>query len=236
MAASTGRPGWVRWLVGGIVVAVVLLVGGPFVYIHFIEKDAPPPLSLSTTTTPKTTATGNRAPLAGAWAVGPGSTAGYRVEETLFGQHNTAFGRTNKVTGRMTIAVTKVTKASFSVDMTSVTSDEGQRDNQFQNRIMNTSEFPTATFVLTKPIDLPPLPKDGVVKKSSVTGKLTMHGTTKTVTIPLTTKRTGNIIQVQGNLPITFADYGVDNPSGGPAQVGDTGQLEFLLQFRPASS
>lgn len=30
-------------------------------------------------------------------------------------------------------------------------------------------------------------------------------------------------------IPITFADYGIDNPSAGPAQVGDEGELEFLL-------
>jgi polyisoprenoid-binding protein YceI len=88
--------------------------------------------------------------------------------------------------------------------------------------------------VLTSPINLAPVPKNGVIKSYSATGKLTLHGTTKTVTIPLTTRRTGNVIQVQGILSITFADYGVNNPSGGPAQVGNTGQLEFLLQLQPS--
>jgi polyisoprenoid-binding protein YceI len=214
------------------------------VYIHFIEGDPPPKLSLSTTTTPttaagsstgtKTGATDTSAPLAGTWKIGNGSVAGYRVKEDLFGQHATAVGRTNGVTGSMTIAGTTVTKASFSVDMTTVTSDRSQRDGQFQGRIMDTSQFPTATFVLTKPINLAPVPKDGTIKPYSSTGKLTLHGTTKTVTIPLNTKRVGDVIQVQGILSINFPDYNIDNPSGGPASVGDVGQMEFVLQLQPS--
>ena len=49
---------------------------------------------------------------------------------------------------------TMVTSADFSVDMTTVESDEDQRDNQFRGRIMQTNRFPTATFTLTAPIDL----------------------------------------------------------------------------------
>lgn len=235
---------WLRWLIGGIVVVLVLVVGGPFVYIHFIEGPAPAPLSLSTATTPPTTAksgtpvsgttaaTDKSGSLDGVWKVGSGSTAGYRVKEDLFGQHAEAVGRTSSVTGSMTIAGTQVTKGSFTVDMTSVTSDRSQRDGQFQGRIMDTATYPTSSFVLTTPIQLAPVPKDGVIKTYPATGKLTLHGTTKTVTIPLNTKRSGNVIQVQGILTITFSDYNIDNPSGGPASVGNSGQMEFLLQLQ----
>ena len=228
---------WVRWLVVGVVVVLVLVVGGPFVYIHFIEGPAPAKLSLSTATTPSTASTPGKSgsvPLAGTWKISEGSSAGYRVKETLFGQSNTATGRTNSVTGSMTIAGTTVTKGSFTVDMTSVKSDRDLRDSQFQGRIMDTADFPTATFVLTKPISFAPIPNNGVIKSYPATGKLTLHGTTKSVTIPLTAKRTGNVIQVQGILTITFGDYGVNNPSGGPAQVGNSGQMEFLLNLEPS--
>ena len=98
---------------------------------------------------------------------------------------------------------------------------------------MNTSEFPTATFKLIKPIELAPVPKQGAtVSRYSATGDLTLHGTTKTVTIPLQTQYSGDTIKVAGSVTITFADYGIDNPSGGPASVGDSGQLEFALAFQ----
>jgi len=230
----------VKWIIAAVVAAVVLFVGGPFVYIHFIEADPPAKLSLNSATTPSTTAgaAGSTTPsaasasIAGTWKVGSGSTAGYRVKEVLFGQSTTAVGRTSDVTGSMTIGGTTVNTASFSVDMTTVTSDQNGRNGQFQGRIMDTAQYPTATFELTSPINLAPVPKEGVVAKYDATGKLTLHGTTKTVTIPLETKRTGNVIQVQGILPIHFADYNIDNPSGGPARVGADGQMEFLLQFQ----
>src|SRR5690242_8327313 len=41
-----------RWVVGGIVAIVVIVVGGTYVYLHFIQGDPPPKLSLSTVTTP----------------------------------------------------------------------------------------------------------------------------------------------------------------------------------------
>ena len=235
---------WLRWLIGGVVVVLVLVVGGPFVYIHFIEGPAPAPLSLSTTTTPTTIAKSGRpgsgttaatdksGSLDGVWKVGSGSTAGYRVKEDLFGQHAEAVGRTTSVTGSMTIAGTQVTQGSFTVDMTSVSSDRSQRDGQFQGRIMDTASYPTSSFVLTTPIQLAPVPKDGVIKKYQATGKLTLHGTTNSVTFPLNAKRSGTVIQVQGIVPITFADYNIDNPSGGPASVGNSGQMEFLLQLQ----
>jgi polyisoprenoid-binding protein YceI len=235
---------WARWIIGALVAIVVVVVGGTYVYIHFIEGPAPAKLSLSTVTTPTGAAgaSGSAAPLDGTWKVGPGSTAGYRVSETLFGQHNTAVGRTDKVTGSVTIAGTKVTKADVTVDMTSVktvgnrldSAFADRRDGQFNGRIMNTDQFPTATFALSDPIDLAPLPQNGVVKNYSATGKLTLHGTTKVVTIPLTAKRTGNVIGVQGIVTVTFSDYGINNPSGGPATVGDSGQLEFVVQLQPA--
>lgn len=225
---------WLRWVVAGVVAVLVIVVGGPFVYIHFIEADPAPAPSLESTPTTALKAGETRAPLSGTWKIVGPSIAQYRVHETLFGQGNTATGQTKSITGSMTIAGTDVTKASFSVDMTSMASDESRRDDQFQHRIMDTADFPTATFELTKPIALGTEPENGVPATYTATGKLTLHGTTKTITFPLTARRTANLIAVQGTVPVTFADYGIDNPSGGPAQVGDTGTMVFVLEFNPS--
>jgi polyisoprenoid-binding protein YceI len=223
--------GWKRWLLGGVVVVVVVVVGGPFVYFHFIQGPAPAPLSINTPVTTSASATPTTAlgSLDGTWKIASGSVVGYRVKETLFGQSGTAVGKTTAVTGRFTLAGATVPTASFSVDMTQVASNQSQRDGQFQNRIMDTTDFPTATFALTSPVNLGSVPANGVVIKPTATGKLTLHGTTKTVTMTLAAERTGNIVRVNGSVPITFADYNINNPSGGPASVGDHGTLEFLL-------
>jgi hypothetical protein len=58
-----------------------------------------------------------------------------------------------------------------------------------------------------------------------------MHGTTRTVTFQLPARRSGATIQVSGSVPITFADWNISNPSGGPATTEDHGILEFLINF-----
>ena len=232
-----GMRGWKRWALGLAVVAVVLAVGGPFVYIHFIEGPAPAPLTINDT--PSTIASGTPTTaltsLDGTWKVASGSIVRYRIKETLFGQSSTAVGGTSSVSGQFVLSGTTVPTASFTVDMTSVSSDRSLRDSQFQGRIMDTADFPTATFALTGPIVLGNLPTNGTVIHPKATGKLTLHGTTRTITISLTAERTGNIVKVNGSVPITFSDYNIDNPSGGPASVGNAGTLEFLLALSKTS-
>jgi polyisoprenoid-binding protein YceI len=230
------------WVIGGILALVVLVSAGTFIYIHFIEGSAPKPLSLSdvTTTTSESSggattsaaggSSGARVPIAGSWAVASsGSTVGYRVKEVLFGQDNTAVGRTTAVTGAVTISGTSVTKASFTADMTKVSSDRSQRDNQFQGRIMNTSQYPTATFSLTSPISIAPVPTDKTVKSYTATGNLTMHGTTKSVTFTLEAQRNGAQLDLNGSIPVTFSDWNIPNPTFGPITTEDHGQMEFLI-------
>jgi len=218
---------WKRWVIGAVVVVLVLVVGGPFVYFHFIEGSAPSRFKLS-----KPKATTTAVPLAGTWTVATGSQAGYRVQETLFGQSHTAVGRTTAVTGQLTATATAVTGTTVTVDMTQVTSDSGERDGQFQGRIMDTSQFPTAKFTLTTPINLGTAPSPGATVSQTASGSLTLHGTTHAVRVPVSARQSGNTIQVTGSIPVTFSDYNIDNPSGGPASVGNAGTVEFLLTFR----
>src|SRR5262249_3567423 len=138
----------------------------------------------------------------GAWKVTSGSQAGYRVNEVLLGQKTKAVGRTDQVTGQMTISGTKVTDGSWSVDMARVTSDKSQRDNQYRTRVMDVESFPTSTFKLTSPIDLGTLPAEGKVTNYKATGQLTLHGTTKTVTLDIQAQRSGANIKVLSNVPI----------------------------------
>ena len=223
---------WKRWLLIGVPVAVVLLVvGGPFIYFNVIADDPPPPLTL-TTSTP--TETSGSVPIEGTWTVASGSRVGYRVKEVLFGQSQDAVGRTDEVEGSLTIERTTVRTATFTVDMTSVESDQERRDRQFNGRIMDTSSYPTATFALTQPIELGSIPAEGVQGTARASGTLTLRGTTKTVTFTITGRRTSSSIQVTGSIPITFADWGIPNPSFGPAETEDNGSLEFLLNLTRA--
>jgi polyisoprenoid-binding protein YceI len=135
----------------------------------------------------------------------------------------------------MTVSRTKVTAASFTVDMTSVTSDEARRDEQFDGRIMEVSTYPAATFTLTEPIDLGSILANGVKRTVEATGDLTLHGVTKSVTFDVTGRRNGSIVQIAGSIPITFADYDISNPSFPPVVTTEEhGELEFALAFAHA--
>jgi len=240
MKARMGLRRWKRWLGIGLAAAAIAVVGGPFLYIHFVTGSAPPRLTLSTpSATSSTTGTSSSSPSSGAadgsWSIATGSIVGYRVNEVLFGQSHEAVGRTSSITGSMLVSGTTVTQAAFTVDMSSVTSDQSRRDAQFNGRIMDTRTYPTATFTLTKPIDLGAIPANGVQRTFRATGTLTLHGVTKTVTFTLTGQYTGSVVQVAGSIPITFADWSIPNPSfGGVVTTDDHGVLEFALNFANA--
>jgi len=244
-----------KWALGAIVAVAVLITGGTYVYIHFIEGDPPAPLTLDTagsssqtttpspTTTPTTSAPSATTPApttptngtAVTYRPTPASVLGYRVKETLFGQSNEAVGRTSAITGSLTMDGATVNTVELSVDLRTVKSDQSQRDGQFHQRIMETNRFPMATFKLTQPLVLANVPSDSTVVHAKATGDLTLHGVTKSVTFDLSAQRDGANIKVNGSIPVLFSDYRIANPSGGPATTADNGVVEFLVVFEKAA-
>jgi polyisoprenoid-binding protein YceI len=180
--------------------------------------------------------------LDGSWTVDPsvgsfsdfsGSFVGYRVKETLANIGAVeAVGRTPDVTGSITLGGTSITAAEFTADLTTLESDSDRRDGQLDRQALETGQFPTATFVLTEPIDLGSVPADGTTVQVSATGDLTLHGVTKPVQIPLQARLAGDVITVIGELPIVFADYGIAKPQAIVVlSVEDNGVMEIQLQL-----
>ena len=181
--------------------------------------------------------------IAGSWTVDPsigsgdtGTFVGYRVQETLatVGAQE-AVGRTSNVTGTMTIDGTTITAVDITADLTTLQSDEANRDRQLQRQGIETGTYPTATFSLTQPIDIGSVPADGQVVDATATGNLTLHGVTKEVQIPLQARIDGGVITVVGSLPIQFADYNITSPQGMIVlSIEDHGTLELQLHFARA--
>jgi polyisoprenoid-binding protein YceI len=191
--------------------------------------------SAAATETTVAAAAGADAPAAGAgvdgeWKIVAGSEAGYRVPEVLQGQKTEGVGRTTSITGSMTIAGTQATAGEFTFDLTKLASDSGKRDEQVQGRIMETGKFPTAVFKLSGPVDFGKVPADKETVKAKAKGELTLHGVTKPVEVELEARMNGGNVEVLGSLPLTFADYGIQDPSFKPfVEVGETGFIEWLL-------
>jgi polyisoprenoid-binding protein YceI len=235
-----------KWILVLPVLALVLALGGPWTYINVLRGDAPARLTLrgnvddhipaTSATTAAGAAADAPASFDGTWLARAGSQAGYRVKEVLFGQSAEAVGRTSNVDGALTISGTTIETAAISIDLASVTSDDSRRDNQFRGRIMDVARYPTATFMLTSPIELGSLPADGATVTVPATGDLTVRGVKKPVTVDVTAQRSGGTISVNGTIPVVFADYGIPDPSFGPASVEDHGEIEFLVTFTKSAS
>ena len=218
---------WKHWLVAGVVAVAVAGVGGPFLYIQFNESGTPAPFSLSTPESAPTAA------LDGTWTVASGSQAGYRVGEVVGGQRTTAVGRTGEVSGSATISGTQVAAGTVSVNLAAVESNESARDDHVRSLILHTDQFPAAVFTLTAPVELGTIPA-GQLAHVPATGELTLHGVTKPATVNLDVSQSGDTLNVRGTTDVTFADYGIQRPTGGLAKIDPASQIEFLLQLSQA--
>ncbi|HUQ77712.1 MAG TPA: YceI family protein [Patescibacteria group bacterium] len=179
------------------------------------------------------------AALPGTWAVAPDSVVGYRVRERLanLSADSDAVGRTNTITGSATVAAAgttgfTVSAATFSVDMTTLTSDRSMRDNRLRRDGIETDTFPTSTFTLTEPVTVPATITSGGQIDVTLHGDLTLHGVTKTVDIPARAQLSGGLIQIAGSVSFPFSDYAINAPNiAGFVAVEDTGTLEFLVNL-----
>jgi len=220
-----------------LLVTVVVIYAGIFLWtkvIHPAEDklNSDDLTAVVTDTSPEATDPAQPSDVSGNWKATTKSTLGYRVKEVLGGLDAEAVGRTDQVTGELVIEASRVMAATFSVNVGTITSDSSKRDNQFTGNIMDVSTYPTADFVLTTPIDFGSIPLPGVQLTATATGDLTLHGVTRSVTFEVTTEYASNVIGVLGSIDITFADYGIANPSNAFVSTGDTGLLEFVLAFK----
>jgi polyisoprenoid-binding protein YceI len=231
------------WYLSGALVFVIAL-GGLGVWYFVFRDDAPAAVDIDHATeslqaqepTVNERATG----VTGTWTIDhtigdfadfTSSFAGYRVrEEVVSIGAKTAVGRTPGVSGSFTIAGKTISEAEFTVDMTTLQSDHGGRDDAMRDEAIETKRFPTATFSLTDAMEFDAIPVDGTRISVEATGDLTLHGVTREVTIPLDAERTGNVIAVTGQIDIPFANYDIDEPTAaGVLSVEDHGILEVQL-------
>lgn len=160
---------------------------------------------------------------------------GFRIDEELAGiGAKTVVGRSPGVTGSLVIEGTTIVSTELVVDMTQLITDDANRTNAIRTQAIETAAFPEARFTLTEPIELGGLPAEGEQIDVDATGELTIHGVTRTETIPLTAERAGDVIVVFGQLgPILLADYDIDEPTAAVVlSVEDNAIMELQVFFR----
>ena len=253
-APRRGRRAWQR-LAALAVILAVLAAAGAGVWYLFLRPAAPAAVGLGALSTASPTAepaesaatgrTGTSGDLAGTWSVDTSigsfddfssSFVGYRVKEELAGVGAAeAVGRTPDVTGTLTFEGTAVTAVEISADLTALRSDSSMRDGQLGRQGLETDTFPTATFVLTEPIELGAVPVEGEKFDATGVGDLTLHGETKQVELALEARLVDGVVSVVGSLPIFFGDYGIPTPeSMRVLAIDENGTMEFQLHFTKA--
>lgn len=177
--------------------------------------------------------------VAGTWTVTTGTEAGYRVRERLanLDAESDAIGRTKDVTGSITLtsdgSTTTLTAGTIEVNTTTITSDKNMRDNRLRREGLQTDTFPTASFTLTKPVEVPAAALAGTATDVTLVGDLTLHGVTKSVEIPAQAKLADGTVQVLGSIGFPLADYDITAPNIGGfiVSIADKGTLEFVAVF-----
>jgi polyisoprenoid-binding protein YceI len=147
-----------------------------------------------------------------------GNEARYRVREQLanLAFPSDAVGSTQAVTGQLVITTdgqVVAEESEFAVDLSTLTSDSGRRDNFIRRNTLQTDAYPLAVFVPRSAIGLPaPLPMEGAVSFQLV-GDMTVRGTTTEVTWNVTAQAAGGReLTGQATTAVTFGDLGLEIP------------------------
>jgi polyisoprenoid-binding protein YceI len=231
----------------------VILAGAAFLYFVVFPTSSPAPFKLASTgastSTASTTAssttasatTGTTTSLAGSYSVASGSKAGYRVREKLafLPAESDAVGRTSQITGTAIVVEqggsATISSASFNVAVNTLTSDRSMRDEKIHEIGLESSRYPTATFVLSGPVTLPKSISSGQVVRVSATGVFTIHGVAKKETLPIELAVSGGTLQAVGSLTFPWSEFGMTAPSvGGFVNVTEHATMEFDLRLARA--
>ncbi len=243
-----------RLLIAGVALVLAVGVGGYIAYDQVLSGDSVAPLTLpsgepeatsadptasTSTSAAASTASGTEGDLAGTWTVGGDSQAGYRVREQLasLSAESDAVGRTSDVTGSITLesdgSTTTLVAGSLTVDTTTIASDEDRRDNRLRTEGLQTDTYPTATFTITEPVEIPTSAVEGTATDLTLAGDLELHGVTKRVSIPAQARLVDGTIQVAGSITFALADFEIVAPNVGGfiISIADEGALEFAVNF-----
>jgi len=182
----------------------------------------PAPTAVASTATPAATATSATSVTtitSGTWTISDTSKATVRVREQLVGVNLpsdavlVATGATGTFLLKDDGTFSSGSKITF--DLTTLASDQRDRDNFVKMDTLQTRQFPKAEFVPTKTTGLVlPMPASGEFT-FKLTGQITIHGKTKDVTFDVVATRTGNDLTATAAAAPTwkFGDFGMSAPS-----------------------
>ncbi len=183
------------------------------------------PTASASTSTPSTssTAAANVCPTSTAnglhafTIVSKQSQASYKVTEKFLSRPlpNTAIGATNAVQGGFLLQENSqptISSLKITVNLETLTSDSARRDDAIRNQWLESSTYPTATFVVQK-AQTGTTDAQGQEVSFKLTGNMTIHDVTRQETFNIKGKLQGNTITGTGTSLIYMKNYGFSAPS-----------------------
>ena len=171
--------------------------------------------------------------LTGDWAIANGSSAGYTVGAVVNGSATTVTGTTDRVTGSATVDDSVLTSATIVVEVASISTDNAARDAYFRDPALDATDYPTALFTLSSPITLTDELLGGKPVTVAASGDLNLHGVSRAVDVSLTANLENGRLNLTGNVPVSFDDYGITPIDLGFARVDNEGSIDFTLVVSP---
>jgi len=168
------------------------------------------------------------------------STVSYSVSEILINKDNklnVAVGTTNAITGQVQLNFTHPEQSSvgtINVDISTLKSDSGKRDQTIQQRFLESAKFPNAKFTPTEIKGISATAKEGDSINFQVTGDLLIRDTTRPTTFEVTSQLQGDTLTGTAQTTIKMSDFNFQAPDiAGILKADDETKLEFKFVARP---
>ena len=165
----------------------------------------------------------------GVWTIGDGSHAGFRCSASVLGHLTSLVGHSAELVGSVDVMAGTVAAGSFRIDLRSLRIFG--KSTAGLDRMIDTTRYPAASFVIDKPIFLHASPRTNVTYRAPVFGSLTMHGITRPVNFAFIARYTGRALEATGSIAIAFSEWNLKAPFG----IENNGMIEFTLRMTRSS-
>jgi polyisoprenoid-binding protein YceI len=164
------------------------------------------------------------------------SKANFTIDEVLFGNPNTVVGTTNQVTGQILVNTkdpSKTRVGQIRVDLSTLATDNDLRNNSIRNRILDTNDASNqfATFDAKSLQGMPSSITVGQTVSFKMTGDLTIHGVTKSVTFDVqATMESASVLKGEAQTTVKYKDFNIAIPDV-PSVTGVSDDVKLDLTF-----
>jgi polyisoprenoid-binding protein YceI len=161
-----------------------------------------------------------------------GAVAGFDLKATM----HTVHGTTTKLSGEVRVVPADGDALTLSgrieVDAASLDTGNAKRDAKLHGDTLEAATNPAIVLVPERFAPSAPPAADGTTL-GQLTGQLTIRGKTHPATIAASLAPNGNRVVVNGTFDVTWADYGIPDPSFFVVRIEKVAHAHFRAEFSP---